>query len=76
MSKEKKTRAKRFSDDEEKVLLSLCDRFFDIINKNSNKDVDTTAKSQAWKKIHTGFHNYCKAMAISVSSFSEFTNLF
>lgn len=66
-SKNTKSRSKNFSEDENQVLISACDKFHDIINKNSNRDVDKTAKVNAWKKIKCGFDRYCQAEGIFVS---------
>lgn len=62
-----KTRAKNFSEAECKVLLSACDKFHGIINKNSSRDKDKKAKSVAWAKIKAGFDGYCKSEGIYVS---------
>lgn len=62
-----KTRSKNFSEEESKVLLSACDKFHSVINKNSNRDVDKIAKVKAWEKIKQGFDNYCRAEGIYVS---------
>lgn len=62
-----KSRSKNFSESENKVLISACDKFHDIINKNSNRDVDKVAKVKAWNKIKEGFDCYCQAEGIFVS---------
>lgn len=62
-----KVRSKNFTEPENEVLLSACDKFHSIINKNTNRDVDKTEKSNAWKKIKQGFDNYCKVQGIYVS---------
>lgn len=62
-----KTRSKNFTQNEVDVLLSACDKFHEIINKNSNRDKDKVAKTNAWQKIKTGFDNYCKAQGFYVS---------
>lgn len=46
-----KQRSKNFVEAECKILVEVCDKYFDVINKNSNREVDKTAKSQAWVKI-------------------------
>lgn len=69
MAKKKKPRSKKFTFEEIKVLLSVTDRYYNIINKNSNRDTDVTAKNQAWNKTHQGFNKYCKSSGISVSLF-------
>lgn len=62
-----KTRSKNFTEEECKVIVSTCGKHFDIINKNSNRDVDKKAKDQAWKKIQREFHAYCHTNGIFVS---------
>lgn len=62
-----KSRSKNFSDAECNVLLSACDKFYTIINKNSNRDNDKKAKTVAWSKIKMGFDQYCKSQGVFVS---------
>lgn len=62
-----KSRSKNFSENEIKIFLSACDKFHDIINKNSSRDADKVAKVKAWESIKTGFERYCKADGFFVS---------
>lgn len=62
-----KSRSKNFTDKEITVLLSACDKFYSVINKNSNREVDKMAKASSWLKIKTGFDNYCKTQGCYVS---------
>lgn len=64
---DKAKRSKNFSPEESEVLLSACDKFYEVINKNSNRDVDKKAKTNAWSKIKCGFDKYCKSQGIYVS---------
>lgn len=62
-----KTRSKNFTENENKVLISACDKFHEIINKNSSSDADKLAKNKAWANIKNGFDVYCKSQGIFVS---------
>lgn len=68
-TQENKTRSKNFTEAECKMLISACDKFHEVINKNSNRDSDKAAKNDAWHKIKMCFGGYCKAEAIFVSVF-------
>lgn len=62
-----KIRSKNFTEAECNVLLSACDKFYNVINKNSNRDKDKKAKIAAWSQIKAGFDAYCKSEGIYVS---------
>lgn len=63
-----KLRSKNFTEEECKVIVSTCGKYFDVINKNSNREADKKAKDQAWAKIEQEFNAYCHAHAIFVST--------
>lgn len=65
--KASKNRSKNFTEAECNVLLSASDKFYTIINKNSNRDNDKKAKVSAWSQIKRGFDAYCKSTGIYVS---------
>lgn len=67
ISATQKQRSKNFTDAENKVLLSACDKFHEVINKNSSRAVDKAAKVKAWQSIQRGHTNYCKTQGIFVS---------
>lgn len=62
-----KNRSKNFTEAECKVLLSASDKFYSIINRNSNRDKDRKAKVSAWIQIKRSFDTYCKSTGIYVS---------
>lgn len=67
-----KSRSKNFTEAESSALLSACDKFYNIINKNSNRDCDKKAKNNAWLRIKSGFDQYCKSEGVYVSKNSLF----
>lgn len=50
-----KKRNKNFSSFENDTLLKTCDKFHNIINKNSNKTADINEKTKAWQSIKQGY---------------------
>lgn len=62
-----KSRCKNFTENENNVLISACDKFHDVINKNSNRDADKAAKVNAWGKIKLGFDRYLQTEGLYVS---------
>ena len=62
-----KQRSKNFTEAECEILVQVCDRYYDVITKNSNREVDKMAKNQAWEKIKHAFDASCHTKEIDVS---------
>lgn len=71
-----KSRAKNFSAEECLAVIKVCDRYYTIISKNSNRDKDRQEKQKAWDKIKAEYDLYCKSQGIYVSRKHIFHNLF
>lgn len=63
-----RNRAKKYSADECKVLLVVCNKYHTILNVNSSRDVDKKNKQNAWQNIKKEFDVKCKSEGIYVSS--------
>lgn len=50
-------RAKNYSAQENKLLLQMCNRYHNVINKNSIKTSDKVKKEKAWQSISQQFHD-------------------
>lgn len=65
-----RSRAKKYSKDETKLLAQICHQYDPIISKNSNSDADKKIKVKAWQEIQQSFEGRCRTEGIFVSNFS------
>lgn len=67
--KSQRSRAKKYTKEECDMLAKVCVEYRQIIDKNSNKDIDVKSKKMAWEKIKRSFDTRCRVEAIYVSCF-------
>lgn len=64
-----RNRTKNYSAIECEHILRTCDKFHNILNKNSNRDADKKQKQNTWQTIKSEFDERCKADGCFVSFF-------
>lgn len=62
-----RSRTKNYTAIECEHILKTCDKFHNIINKNSNRDSDKKTKEKTWQTIKIEFDERCKADGCFVS---------
>lgn len=63
----KRNRAKKYTKEENDLLVKVCARFNGIINKNSSSDADKKVKVKTWESIKRTFDACCRTEGIYVS---------
>lgn len=67
-----RNRARKYTKEECEMLVKICDGFFGILSKNSNRDADVKIKKKTWETIKRTFDVRCRAEAIYVRLFIFF----